>query len=107
MADAENETLLRQQVKERKEIEDSHRREAAVRKAEEDERRRGEAAIVRGTRGRGRGTAVGRAGSTGYVGVGGQGGVRRTTRGGATPGRAASGIGRGIGNDRGRNRGMS
>lgn len=109
ISDMENETLLKQQEKERREFEDAQRRETAARKAEEEERRKSEAAIVRGSsrgiRGRGRGTGTGRA-SSGYVGVGGQGGVRGTSRGGATPGRNTSGIGRGVAG-RGRSRGLS
>lgn len=93
-ADQENETLLRQQEKERREIEDAQRREATARRAEEEERARSEAATVRGSRGtRGRGRGTSRGPISGYVGVGGQGGVR----GSATPRRTASGIGRGIG----------
>ncbi|CAF9919764.1 MAG: hypothetical protein HETSPECPRED_004111 [Heterodermia speciosa] len=101
MADLENETLLKQQEKERRDIEEAQRREASARKAEEDERRRSEAATVRGARGtRGRARGSSRGASTDYVGVGGQGGVRGTARGGALPGRSTSGIGRGIGGRR-------
>ena len=111
IADGENEVLLRQQEKERKEADEAKREEARVREKEEEERRRlTERPTTRGSRGRGRGVGRGvdRAGANGYVGVGGQGGVRGTARvGGTTPGRAGSGIGRGVGSGRGRVRGPS
>ena len=109
IADGENEVLLRQQEKERREAEEAKREEIRVREREEEESRRlTEGTTTKGPRGRGRGVGrgVGRAGVNGYVGVGGQGGVRGTARaGGTTPGRAGSGIGRGIGSGRGRARG--
>ncbi len=111
IADVENEVLLRRQEKERREAEEARREEARVREKEEEERRRmTEGPTTKGPRGRGRGLGrgVGRAGGNGYVGVGGQGGVRGTARaGGTTPGRAGSGIGRGVGSGRGRVRGPS
>ncbi|MCJ1304720.1 hypothetical protein MMC08_007533 [Hypocenomyce scalaris] len=111
VANIENESVLKQQAAERREIEEHQRREAAARKAEDEERRRVETAAGRATRGsRGRGRGSGKAGTnstSGYVGVGGQGGVKGTARGGGTiPGRAGSGIGRGIGSGRGRGRGV-
>ncbi|KAL8769991.1 MAG: hypothetical protein Q9209_004238 [Squamulea sp. 1 TL-2023] len=57
MADIENESLLKQQEKERRELEEVQRREARARKAEEDEKRRAGSAgskSVRGGRDRGR-----------------------------------------------------
>ena len=111
IADAENEALLRRQEKERREAEEASREETRAREKEEEERRRmTEGPTTKGLRGRGRGISrrVGRAGDKGYVGVGGQGGVRGTARvGGATPGRAGSGIGRGQGSGRGKVRGPS
>lgn len=111
IADGENEILLRQQEKERREADEVKREEARVREKEEEERRRlSEGPPTKGVRGRGRGIGrgVGRAGANGYVGVGGQGGVRGIGRvGGITPGRAGSGIGRGVGSGRGRVRGLS
>lgn len=109
IADGENEVLLRRQEKERREAEEARREEIRVREREEEESRRlTEGTTTKGPRGRGRGVGrgVGRAGANGYVGVGGQGGVRGTAKaGGTTPGRAGSGIGRGIGTGRGRARG--
>ena len=109
IADGENEILLRRQEKERREAEEARREEARAREREDEERRRlTEGPTTKGPRGRGRGVGrgVGRAGANGYVGVGGQGGVRGTARaGGTTPGRTGSGIGRGIGSGRGRARG--
>ena len=111
IADGENEVILRRQEKERREAEQASREEArAKEKEEEDRRRMTEGPTTKGPRGRGRGVgrAVGRAAGNGYVGVGGQGGVRGTVRaGGATPGRVGSGIGRSMGSGRGRVRGPS
>ncbi|KAI4106376.1 MAG: hypothetical protein LQ339_003113 [Xanthoria mediterranea] len=102
MADMENESLLKQQEKERREIEEAQRREARARKAEEDDRKRLENTgpkSSRGARGRGRGSSRG--------GIPGQ---STSQRGSMTPARssgsrvarAGSGIGRG---PRGRSRG--
>lgn len=111
IADGENEVILRRQEKERREAEEASREEARAREKEEEERRRmTEGPTTQGRRGRGRGVgrAVGRAAGNGYVGVGGQGGVRGSARaGGATPGRNGSGIGRSMGSGRGRVRGPS
>jgi hypothetical protein len=109
LADAEQETLMKQQAAERKDYEEQERRLAVARKTEDDERRRAEAAarVPRGSS-RGRGRGLGRGGgtastsNTSYVGVGGQGGTRGATRGSSTARRTTSGIGRGIGSVRGR-----
>lgn len=107
IADGENEEVLRRQEKERREAEEIRRTEAREREREEEERQRmTEGATAKGPRGRGRGVGRGvgsRSGSGGYVGVGGQGGVRGTARGSsAAPGRIGSGIGRGAARGRGR-----
>ncbi|KAI9734325.1 MAG: hypothetical protein M1834_002431 [Cirrosporium novae-zelandiae] len=100
ITEMENESILRQQEAERKELEVQRRKEAAAaRKAEEEERRKEELATssknTRGTRSRGR---VARRGTSGtgrsYVGVGGQGGVRGSSRG------VSSGYGRVTGHTR-------
>ncbi|KAL8972547.1 MAG: hypothetical protein Q9183_000493 [Haloplaca sp. 2 TL-2023] len=62
LVDVENETVLKQQEKERRELEEAQKREARARKAEEDERRRAENArstSSRGGRMRGRGASRG------------------------------------------------
>lgn len=101
----ETEAVRRRQEQERKEMEEVQRREASARKAEEDERRREEVASGRGSRGsRGRGRGTRRASSSGYVGVGGQGGRGVNRDVGTTPRRVSSGIGRGL-SGRGRERG--
>lgn len=107
IADGENEEVLRRQERERREAEEARRAEAREREKEEEERRRmTEGAVTKGSRARGRGSGRGpsRAGSSGYVGVGGQGGrgSARGTGSGSIPGRG-SGIGRGTA--RGRVRG--
>ena len=111
IADGENEALLVLQEKERREAEEARREEARAREKEEEERRRiADGPTSKGVRARGRGVGrgMGRAGANGYVGVGGQGGVRGTAGvGGTRPGRAGSGIGRGIGSGGGRVRGPS
>ena len=103
IADGENEEVMRRQEKERREAEEVRRAEAREREKEEEERRRmTQATTPKGTRGKGRGTSrgVGRPGG-GYVGVGGQGGVRGTAaRGVRAPGRGTAG--RGIARGRGR-----
>lgn len=108
IADGENEEVLRQQEKERREADEVRRaREREAEREEEERRRMTEGPSTKGTRGRGRGTGrgTGRAGGSGYLGVEGQGGVRGTARGG-TPGRTGSGIGRGLSGSRGRGRGV-
>ena len=110
IVDGENEVLLRRQENEIREVEEAKREEARLRENEEEERRRlTQGPTTKGPRGRGRGggRGVSRAGGNEYIGVGGQGGVRGTARvGGTTPGRAGSGIGRGIGSARGRAKGL-
>ena len=109
VADGENEDILRRQEKERRREEEIKREEAREREREEEERRRMTEGATKGTRGRGRGMGrgTGRGGSSGYVGVGGQGGVRGTSRGGATtPRRVGTGIGRGLTSGRSRGRGV-
>ena len=102
----ENESIVRQQAKERREIEERERREQAARKAEEEERRKDAAASVKGSRGgRGRSSGyanVGRGRSGGYVGIGGQGG-RGVGRGGGV----GTGGTRGSSTVRARARGLS
>ncbi|KAL8923961.1 MAG: hypothetical protein Q9172_002888 [Xanthocarpia lactea] len=51
MADMENESLLKQQEKERRELEEMQRREAKARKVEEDDRKKLENAGVKSSRG--------------------------------------------------------
>lgn len=62
IADIENESILRQQEAERREMELQQRREALARKAEEEERKRAATAASRGSRGptRGRSRVLGR-----------------------------------------------
>jgi len=106
LADMDEEESHRQQAAQRRAAEEQARRDAAARQAEE-ERRKAEAAPRTGTRGRGRGTRPrGASSSAGgnYVGVGGQTG-RGVGRGDASRSRAGSGIGRGL--PRGRARGAS
>ena len=110
IADGENEEIIRRQEKERRREEEIRREEAREREREEEERRRMTEGATKGSRGRGRGVGrgVGRGASSGYVGVGGQGGVRGTARGAATtPRRVATGIGRGLTSGRGRGRGAA
>lgn len=105
IADGENEEVLKRQEKERRDAEEVRRAEAREGEKEEEERRRmTEAAPSKGQRGRARGTGRGmsRPGAGGYVGVGGQGGVRGTTsKGIPTPGRGSA-LGRGAARGRGR-----
>ena len=110
IADGENEEILRRQEKERRREEEIRREEAREREREEEERRRMTEGATKGSRGRGRGAGrgVGRGVSSGYVGVGGQGGVRGTARGAATtPRRVTTGIGRGLTSGGGRGRGAA
>ena len=103
VADAENEVVIRQQERERKEADDAKRmKEREAQKEEEQERRAAEPA--KGSRGRGKGivNSRGRASSSGY-GVGGTVLGRGTTRGGSANGRP--GVGTGRGSSRGRSRG--
>lgn len=105
IADGENEETLRRQEKERVREEEIRKEEAKEREREKEERRRMTEGTTKGPRGRGRGVGrgVGRGAGSGYVGVGGQGGVRGTARGGATtPRRVGTGIGRGLTSGRSR-----
>ncbi|PGH17811.1 hypothetical protein AJ79_00952 [Helicocarpus griseus UAMH5409] len=87
IADIENESILKQQEAERKELELQQRREALARKAEEEERKKAAAATTRGSRGttRGRTRVLGRTPSTAgsYSGTR---GTTTTTRGTTTRG---------------------
>ncbi|KAL8673887.1 MAG: hypothetical protein Q9168_001707 [Polycauliona sp. 1 TL-2023] len=102
LADTENESLLKQQEKERSELEELRRREARARKAEEEEKRRLENAgskSSRGARGRGRGSSrAGRSASQASQ----SGSTTPARPSGSRVARAGSGIGRGT---RGRSRG--
>lgn len=101
IADGENEEVLRRQEKERRGAEELRRAEAREREKEEEERRRmTEGGTTKGPRSRGSGLGRGpsRAGSSGYVGVGGHGGRGTAREAGAGAGTIAgrtSGIGRG------------
>jgi hypothetical protein len=105
--------VLKAQAQERRAAEEERKREEAKRRAEDEERQRQAGTVTRGARGtRARGRGVTRGQSTpgvfsGYVGVGGQGGVGGSGRGiPQVSGRPPSGIGRGIGSTRGRGRGV-
>ena len=109
IADGENEQVLKRQEKERRDADEERR--ARQREAEkEDEERRKIIESNKGFRGAGRGVKRGPTRAAGYVGVGGQGGVRGTARGGGTAGRTGSGIGsgtgRGLAGSRGRGKGV-
>ncbi|KAL8763748.1 MAG: hypothetical protein Q9184_000540 [Pyrenodesmia sp. 2 TL-2023] len=68
IAHMENESALKQQEKERRELEEAQKREARARKAEQDERGRAETAGAKTPRGgRGRGRMTSRAGAFGRV----------------------------------------
>ena len=115
MIDAENEVVMRKQAAERRAAEEARRREEARIKAENEERARaaGTATVSRGgTRGRGRArvqsSGYGRitpgTTSSGYVGVGGQTGLGRTS---SQIGRGTSSSSRGVrGSTRGSTRGV-
>ncbi|KAL9583975.1 MAG: hypothetical protein Q9212_002397 [Teloschistes hypoglaucus] len=106
LADMENESLLKQQEKERRDLEEAQRREARARRAEEDERRKAEntgTKTPRGGRNRGRGTSRGAAASQ-SSGPSHSNSVARDTR--SRVARAGNAIGRGPGSHRGRSRGM-
>ena len=109
IADGENEEILKRQEQERKEVEEIRRAEAREREREEQERRRmTEGSITKGPRGTGRGRGTSRGMSRpgpaggGYVGVGGQGGVRGTS--GRGPSLSGRGTAPGRGPARGRGR---
>jgi len=102
VADMENEVELKAQAAERRALEEERRREAAKRRAEEEERERQAGTTVRGTRGRGRGSA--RGGSSKY-GINAGSSVTGSQRGvgrGSTSTNRGSGIGRGVPGTRGR-----
>ena len=105
VADTENEVLLRQQEKERKEADEARRARDREVEREEEERRK-TAEPTKGSRGRGKavGTGRGRAGSNGY-GIGSSGSGRATTRGGSMSGRLGAGAGRGLSGSRAKGRG--
>lgn len=106
LADLENESLFKQQEKERRDLEEAQRREARARKAEEDERRKAENAgtkTPRGGRNRGRGTSRGAAVSQ-SSGPSHSNPAARDTR--SRVARAGNVIGRGPCSHRGRSRGM-
>ncbi|KAL8781413.1 MAG: hypothetical protein Q9203_000982 [Teloschistes exilis] len=106
LADLENESLFKQQEKERRDLEEAQRREARARKAEEDERRKAENAgtkTPRGGRNRGQGTAKGAAISQ-SSGPSHSNSAARDTK--SRVARAGNAIGRGPGSHRGRSRGM-
>ena len=105
VADVENEEALRQQEKERREAEEERRaRQREAEKEEEERRKTIESSKI--TKGRGRVMARGTTRPRGYVGVGGQGGLRGTARSGGIVGRTDSGIGRGFTESKGRGRGL-
>lgn len=73
----ENESKLRQQEIERRDIEEAHRREANLKKAEEEARSIKDTSSGRGSRGtRGKRSGMVRGGNSTYTGVGGQGNGR-------------------------------
>ena len=104
LVDMENEEVYRREEQERRAAEEE--RKARQREAErEEEERKRTLESTKGTKGRG-GRTLGR-GTTragGYVGVGGEGGIKGTARGSAAN-RTGSGIGRGLSGSRGRGRG--
>ncbi|KAL8694680.1 MAG: hypothetical protein Q9218_000691 [Villophora microphyllina] len=105
LADMENESLAKQQEKERREVEEAQRREARARKAEEDERRKAESVgtkTPRGGRTRGRGASRGTAASQSTA-QSSSGITARDT--GSRVARAGNAIGRNSGSHRGRLRG--
>ena len=93
MEDLENESILKQQVIERRAVEEQMRREAAARQAEEEERKRATpSTTTRGTRGRvrGSGTSRGASASTSTSSSIGRG---RVSRAGSSIGRGVAGRG--------------
>ncbi|KAI4196739.1 MAG: hypothetical protein LQ346_003162 [Caloplaca aetnensis] len=101
--DMENESALKQQEKERRELEEVQRREARMRRLEEDERKMAESAGAKTPRGgRGRGRATSRAGVAGRVSSQASSTAPSKHAGVA---RAGSVIGRGSSSQRGRSRG--
>ncbi|KAI4257419.1 MAG: hypothetical protein LQ352_001655 [Teloschistes flavicans] len=105
LANIENESLLKQQEKQRRELEEAQRREARGRRAEEDERSKAENAgtkTTRAGRNRGRGTSRGAAASQ-STGQSYSDSNARDTK--SRVARAGNAIGRGLGSHRGRSRG--
>ncbi|KAI9675812.1 MAG: hypothetical protein M1829_003237 [Trizodia sp. TS-e1964] len=104
IADIENESVLKQQAAERRELEAQQRRTAAAKKAEDDERRRNEISLNRGrsVRGRGSGRSRGIPPPSVYASAGSQYRGAGGGRGGLLPRRGTSGIGRGESSGRGR-----
>ncbi|OJD18086.1 hypothetical protein AJ78_01858 [Emergomyces pasteurianus Ep9510] len=118
IAEIENESILRQQEAERKELELQQRREALARKADEEEQRRAAAPAARGLRGvtRVRSRVLGRTHSSGVRGTTTTRGTTRATtatRGTTTRGTtslrrpAATTTGSSVTRGRGRARGLS
>ncbi|KAL8719471.1 MAG: hypothetical protein Q9225_003521 [Loekoesia sp. 1 TL-2023] len=106
MADIENESVLMQQEKERRELEETQKREARARKAEEDERKKAENTGPKTPRGgRRRGRVTSRGGGLGRKTSGGPSGALAKDS-GSRVARAGSNIGRGSSGYRGRSRGI-
>lgn len=96
IADMENEGLMKEQERERKEFEEARRREENEKARENVERRKSETCGDRGRKAsRGRGRGLGRGGTLGNVGLVGQGTNRGIGGGRPTVGRTRSGVGRG------------
>ena len=95
----EKESILKQQEKDRRDLEECRKRETLVKKAEEEERKGTEnsgARVGKGTRVRGRGTSRGT--SSDYVGFGGSRGTRNSIQPSVQVAeRAGTGVGRGRG----------
>ncbi|KAL8924025.1 MAG: hypothetical protein Q9208_004309 [Pyrenodesmia sp. 3 TL-2023] len=105
IADMENESVLKQQEKERRELEEAQKREARARKDEEDERGRAETAGAKTPRGRrGRGRVTSRVGASGRVSNQAPSTIHPKDV-GSRVARAGSSIGRGPSSHRGRSRG--
>ncbi|KAL8945023.1 MAG: hypothetical protein Q9216_000007 [Gyalolechia sp. 2 TL-2023] len=105
MADIESESIVKEQEKERRELEEAQKREARIRKAEEDERTKAENLTAKTPRtGRGRGRAISRGPSSGRITSFGA-SVAPAKDSGLRAGRAGSGIGRGPNGYRDRSRG--
>lgn len=105
LTDIENESIAKQQERERWELEEAQKREARARKFEEEERRKAETVGLktpRAGRGKGRVTSkgTGLSRTTGYVAS-----VAPAKDASSRAGRAGSGIGRGPNGHRGRSRG--
>lgn len=105
IADMENDSILKQQEKERRELEEAQRREARARKTEDEERRKAESVGGKTPRGgRGRGRATSRAGMSGRISS--QGSSTAPAKDASSRvARAGSSIGRGPSGYRGRSTG--